>query len=332
VEAHPLRESARVDVSDAGKPKASVVVATYNRAPLLERLVGALNAQTLPAADFEIVIVDDCSTDGTAEALDRLARHSRVPLRVLRQAMNQGPAVARNRGAAEARADVIAFTDDDCVPSPGWLSAGLELAGPGRIVVGRTDPAPGQPEGRFSRTVRVRDTRFMQTCNVFYGRAELIANGGFDSRFRRAAGEDTELGMRLQALGASAVFCEEALVHHDVRPSSFRAALREAWGKWIDLPLVVKLHPSLRGRLPWRIFWKESHLYMIAALPAVAAAALSPWLLLGAVPWLAFRTVEAPLAKRRATRVLLLPAAFLLDAAEVIAMVRGSLRHRAFLL
>jgi glycosyltransferase involved in cell wall biosynthesis len=121
--------------------RVSVVIATYNRSQLLPRLFSALNNQTLPDDELEVVIVDDGSTDDTPRILAELARSSRVPVRLLRQSPNAGPAKARNRGANEAKGGIIAFTDDDCVPTADWLRAGLELAGRGKIVVGRTVPS-----------------------------------------------------------------------------------------------------------------------------------------------------------------------------------------------
>ncbi|MCS6911591.1 MAG: glycosyltransferase family 2 protein, partial [Anaerolineales bacterium] len=92
----------------------SVVIPTYNRQATLRRCLTALLAQTYPA--HEIIVVDDGSTDGTAEMMTR-----DFPIvRFFRQ-KNAGPASARNRGIREASGDVIAFTDDDCLPPADWL-------------------------------------------------------------------------------------------------------------------------------------------------------------------------------------------------------------------
>src|SRR5438093_9901845 len=106
----------------ASTPIVSVVVPTRQRAPLLSRLVAALEVQADVGA-FEVIVVDDASADGTGTALERLASAASIPVRAVRLAARRGPAGARNVGWRLARAPLVAFTDDDCVPQPGWLAA-----------------------------------------------------------------------------------------------------------------------------------------------------------------------------------------------------------------
>src|SRR5207302_7342787 len=89
----------------------SVVVPTYQRAASLPKLIEAFEAQTLPARDFDVVIVDDASRDDTMTVLDELAARARITLRIVRNERNSGPAVARNRGWRSADAAIVAFTD-----------------------------------------------------------------------------------------------------------------------------------------------------------------------------------------------------------------------------
>ena len=317
--------------AEAGPLQVSVVVSTWNRAQLLPRLVEALEAQDLPHTAFEVVLVDNASSDDTPATLQALARKASFSLRVQRMSVNRGPGLARNQGAQTARAAILAFTDDDCVPSPGWLRAGLQLAAEDRIVVGRTEPDPLPAQGPFSRTLKVHNTRHMPTCNVFYARQPFLDAGGFDPGFQRG-GEDTDLGLRLQKGGATAVFAAEALVHHDVRPSSFQAAFKESLNKWTDLPLVVRRHPEVRAWLSMGVFWKPSHPRALLAGVCLLAAGLSPWILLGSLPWLRLRLWQSPLSPSWAERFWTLPGAFLIDAAEIFAMIRGSIKHRSVLL
>ena len=95
--------------------KFSVVIPTYNRIGTLRRTLAAATVQAFP--DYEIIVVDDESSDGTPEMVQRAFPSARL----LRQT-HGGRAAARNRGIEAATGDVIAFTDDDCLPPPDWLA------------------------------------------------------------------------------------------------------------------------------------------------------------------------------------------------------------------
>ena len=322
--------------ADAPGPKVTVVVPSHGRADRLERLLGALAEQDLPADDFEVVVVDDASPDGTAAVLAEAEAAGTLPLRVLTQPVRRGPAAARNLAWRSSRAPVIAFTDDDCVPDPGWLRAGLAaLDGRARVAVGRTAPPPDQLHlagAPFSRVMEVDSARFFETCNVFYRRDDLVAVGGFDERFRRPSGEDTRLGLAMTAAGVEPVFAGDALVHHDVRPGSLRDALREA-ARWADLPLVLKGRPDARPALVHRlIFWKPTHPPAIAAAAGIALAVRWRPALLLTLPWLAYRLRTDPPCADPMLRVVCLPGALAVDLCEVATMARGSLRHGTLLL
>ena len=159
----------------------SVVVATYNRAHLLRRLIDALERQGDGVA-FETIVVDDASTDATRRTLDQLATTSPFPLVALHRVTNGGAAAARNAGWRVARGDLILFTDDDCAPQPGWVAALARAAEAADIVQGATVPDPAQVGnlGPFSHTIEVtREAGEYETCNMAYRREVLEALGGF---------------------------------------------------------------------------------------------------------------------------------------------------------
>lgn len=323
----------------AGTPRVSVVCSTYERAALLPRFVEALVEQTMPADQFEVVIVDNGSNDDTSAVLERLAGEVPFALRIERNRRNRGAAAGRNTGWRSASAPIVAFTDDDCSPRPTWLERGtraLEEHGPMSIVVGRTRPDPAEEAWLlrpFSRSMSVEDPRFFETCNIFYWRDDLAAMGGFDEQFG-IGGEDTDLALRLVDAGRRAVWTPDAVVHHRVRPPSFRANLREA-PRWCDIPLVVKRHPARRAELVhWRWFWKRTHPPTLLALLGLAAAGVrrSPLPLVLATWWLWHRSFEEPACPGPRRRILALPGTFVIDATEVGTMVRGSVRHRTVLL
>lgn len=313
-----------------GGPAVAVCVSTCDRADRLARLVAALEAQSLDPAAFEVVVTDDGSRDDTAETLAKLAATSPLALRVLTHPTRRGPAAGRNRAWRASRAPVVAFTDDDCVPQPGWLEAGLAaMAGRRAVVAGRTAPPPDQlarAAGPYARVMEVAEARFFETCNVFYRRRDLAAVGGFDESFRRPSGEDTHLALAVLELGVEPVYAADAVVHHDVRPGSLAANAKEAW-RWADLPLVVRRHPSRRGELCHRrVFWKPTHPPAIAAGVGLLAAWRWPPALVLVAPWLVHRARRGPHPLRA------WPGLLAVDLVEVAAMVRGSLRHRTVLL
>src|SRR3712207_1354018 len=102
-------------------PRVSVVVATHQRAERLRSLLAGLRAQTLPREDFEVVLVDDASSDHTQTVIAEELAEGSLSLRTLRHERNEGQARARQDGWQHASAPLIAFTDDDCVPAPTWL-------------------------------------------------------------------------------------------------------------------------------------------------------------------------------------------------------------------
>src|SRR4051812_28715790 len=99
----------------------SVVVPTYRRSGLLDRCLLALNAQTFE--DFEVLVADDAACVETQRQIEQFAIHARMPLRYLPVTERHGPAAARNIGWRAAEGEIIAFTDDDCVPTSDWLTA-----------------------------------------------------------------------------------------------------------------------------------------------------------------------------------------------------------------
>jgi GT2 family glycosyltransferase len=200
------------------------------------------------------------------------------------------------------------------------------------------DPAQQHLLGPFARTMEVRsETGYYQTCNVGYRRSVLEAVGGFDDDLRQA-GEDIELATRAIAAGATTRFCEEAVVHHDVRPSNFRAHLRGT-RRWAGIVLAVRKQPALRQRLHHGVVWKQSHLPALAAAAGIVtmlAARTARGRAIGATalaPYVRHRLIVQPLPHTEpAKRVPLLPEALVADLAEVAVLAAASARYRCVVL
>jgi glycosyltransferase involved in cell wall biosynthesis len=314
-----------------GAPAVTVAVATHDRPVRLAALLDAPRSQTVGRDAFEVV-VDDGSGPETAAVLAAERARGDLDLRVLRHEYARGPGVARNAAWREARAELVAFTDDDCAPAPGWLAAGLQAhAGePRAIVQGRTEPEPEgiEREGVLTRTLRVRGLGpWYETANIFYPRELLAALDGFDEGFGlRPGGEDTDLAHRALGGGRAAMFAPDALVHHAVEELGVRGTLRDA-SRWTATVRLFADHPEMRAELSRGVFWSGWH-------------------------WLVLRSVLALAAPRKVRRFLLLrhalqlhtrarlagagwwavPVLLARDVVETVAVVRGAVRYRTFVL
>jgi glycosyltransferase involved in cell wall biosynthesis len=248
----------------------SVVVATHNRSRRLTALLESLRAQTLARERFEVIVVDDASTDDTQSVL---ADDGGLELRVVRRERTGGPAAARNAGWREARAGLVAFTDDDCRVAPDWLEAALRAhrEHPGVLLQGPVapDPADPPPSGPLTRTIRVESLGpYFQTCNVFYPRALLEQLGGFDESLER--GEDTDLAWRAIEAGNEPQWVADAPVLHAVNEIGLRGLLSLAH-KWAPSMEIYIRHPQLREEVfDHRFFWKPNHYMLFRALVALA--------------------------------------------------------------
>jgi len=161
----------------------SVIVPAYNAQDTLGSCLAALQAQSLPRDRYEVIVVDDGSTDRTAD----IARQ--YGARLLHQP-NAGPAAARNRGAQAARGEILLFTDADCSPARDWIERMTEPFRDAEVVgakgVYRTRQAEPvarfvqlEYEDRYVRTSRQEYIDFVDTYSAAYRRDIFLANGGF---------------------------------------------------------------------------------------------------------------------------------------------------------
>ncbi len=236
----------------------SVVIPTRGRPQLLSRCLAALATQDLPRDRYEIIVVDD-GKDGRSCLPNPALRG----IRYLNSG-GRGPAAARNLGWREAGGRIIAFTDDDCIPSGGWLRAGLSAFVDG--VAGASGPVivPRRtPETDYERdAAQLERSRFV-TANCFYRRDVLAEVGGFDERFPQAWREDTDLYFTLLEQGARFEQVPDAVVTHPVREAPFAVSLRQQRKASFNA-LLYRKHPELYRK----------HLAMPARHYATAVGAL----------------------------------------------------------
>ena len=268
-------------------PAVSVVVVTRNREARLRALIASLRAQSFPADRFEVVVIDDGSTDGTPGVLATEADSGDPKIRALRVEDRPGLAALRNRGWLTCEGETIAFIDDDCEADPAWLEELVAAVSGGAAVQGRTVPIDAEldREGPLSRTKRIeRAGPWFQTCNIAYPRSLLAELGGFDETFA-IAGEDTDLGWRAIARGARVEFAARAVARHAVEDIGFRGWLRIAARERTLAPLFRR-HRPLREEVAVAGVFKdrEKALFALAALSLAAGTRFRP-ALLGALPY-----------------------------------------------
>jgi glycosyltransferase involved in cell wall biosynthesis len=251
----------------------TVVIPVRDGRATLPATLAALRAQGRGTPSFEIVVVDNGSSDGTLEWL-----RDQGDITLVTES-TPGPAAARNAGLAVARGRWVAFTDADCVPEVGWLRALLEAtrhAGV-RIVAGEilsTEPRTAVQCWMAER--RILDPRsplahpfrpFVQTANALYRRDDLVRVGGFDPALRSA--EDADLSWRVHdATGCGVHFCPAAVVRHDHRADVaglFRQAATSIAGAQ---RLSRKWGARVPGAGPGRLVW-EARQTLTAAVGAL---------------------------------------------------------------
>jgi GT2 family glycosyltransferase len=314
----------------------SVVVPTYNRSKRLPTLVEALAAQKGVGA-FEVVFVDDASTDDTQLTLDRIAADAPFPVTAVRQASNRGPAIGRNVGWRMARAPLICFTDDDCLPTDTWLAEMVAALGSNDVVQGRTMPNPAHEANRgpFSHTLTIGwEMGYYETANMGYRREVLERVGGFDETFRYAYGEDCELAWRAIDSGATTYFADDALVYHDITQSSWRTALRNTRRREGMVQLFQR-RPELRCRLGKGVFYEPTHLPALVGIGCAVALVQSPraparWAASAAVGlWYAksCRRIRGR-PRSRLGWLGVVPASFVVDVADIGVLAQASIRYR----
>jgi len=197
------------------RPRISVVIPTYQRNDLLAKCLEALAPGTQLATDEYEVIVTDDGRNKTAEQLVR----EQFPWAIWTQGPQRGPAANRNHGASLAQADWLAFTDDDCIPRPGWLKALLDATSSGRQVYeGRTTTDLPMKGPRWQAPVN-ETGGYLWSCNLLLTRELFDRLNGFDEGFPYPHQEDVDLRIRLEKLGESWDFVPQAEIFHPQRPA-----------------------------------------------------------------------------------------------------------------
>ncbi len=234
--------------------RATIQLCTYNRAALLERVLDACFEQTVPADAYEVVLVNDGSTDATLDVIAK-ARSRAACTFVTVDQENAGLAAARNAGIACANGERIIFIDDDVLPLPNFVEQHLwshdrhprYVVRGGAINVESFDdlPPPVWSPKNYSGN-------YFWTTNVSVPLATLRTVGCFNEAFSEYGWEDIDVGLRLRFAGVRATFNPKALAYHykpRPRAAQVEAMLRQARAQARTAAQLTRLHPHWRTYL-----------------------------------------------------------------------------------
>jgi GT2 family glycosyltransferase len=234
----------------------SVVIPTYRKKELLASTLSALGAQTYPCNLVEVVVIDDCSADGTSEFLRGLAPP--FSLVALEHDRNRGRAAARNTAIRAAGGELVIFLDDDMRADPRLIEKHVRCheSNPHSAVIGNALTAPELGASNVFRYLDSRGVhklrtgalvppRYFLTNNASVPRTSLLEAGLFDEAFRSYGFEDTELAFRLERIAGLAFrYCADAVAHHIHHHSLDQLLEKRREGARSSLRLLLRKHPD----------------------------------------------------------------------------------------
>lgn len=234
--------------------RATIQLCTFNRASLLERVLDACFEQTIGADQYEVVLVNDGSTDETPEVIEQVRRRASCAFTVITQA-NSGLARGRNAGIAAARGERIIFIDDDVLVLPNFVDEHLRSHAQHPLAVVRggainVEDFDDLPPPVWS--LKDYSANFFWTTNVSVPLTTIRAIGGFNADFAEYGWEDIDVGLRLRFGGVRAVFNRRALAYHykpRPRGADVEKVLRQARAQARTAVQLESLHPHWRTHL-----------------------------------------------------------------------------------
>lgn len=260
--------------------RASVIIPVFNERGNILICLDSLLKQSLKRGEYEIIVVDDGSTDGTAETIEQDFANS---VTIIKQ-NKQGPAAARNKGAELSESDILVFTDADCELDVNWLREMVVPIEEKNIdgVQGRYKSKQNnivarfvqyEIEERYKLLKRKKYIDFVSTYSAAYKKEVFIAAGGFNTSYKISSGEDTELSYNLHKRGYKMIFNQNAVCYHH-HPESLSDYLRTKFYRGFWRVLLYHNHKSKMVKDSYTPFSLKVQVFMILLTPFLLLASL----------------------------------------------------------
>lgn len=292
--------------------------------------------------DFEIIILDEYSQDGTEQMVNEFAKGRSDIIFIQRK--QKGLGYGRNQGVLLARGEIIAFIDDDEEAHPDWLRKGISAMKDHDADLVRG--AVYYADGSLFRELRTDKMEF-PTANIFYRKKVIESAGMFDEKFVYCS-EDVDMGIRAMEQGGKLVLCKDAVTYHVCRSKNPFVKLKSFWYserfRAMNRVLRYKKHKKyFEKQLVWKVFYKESHITAViiilsgitSILNAITLNASSLYWIAGflsIVSYILFQVVVDWYIPRYPLRIIFFPYYLILDVTETIYTISGAVKFKFFML
>lgn len=321
----------------------SVVIPTYRRPELLSRCLLAMAGQHLPLSDFEVIVVSDGPDQETDSIIRHLMNfHSDMKLSYYETSEKKGPAAARNLGWKHAKGELVAFTDDDCIPSSQWLydfrqsyllNKKALISFTGKVVVPISEPPTD-----YEKNIAHLETADFITANCACTKQALEITQGFDEEFRAAWREDSALEFAMMEHNIPIVKLNKAVVTHPVRAVQWGVSMQEQKKSMFNA-LLFKKYPELYKRKissspVWNYYFMillsfAAIFFFLIDVPVPGFTAAVVWLIL-LIKFISKRLKNARLTSSHISEMVV--TSMVIPYLSVYWTVRGAIRFKVFFL
>lgn len=321
----------------------SVVIPTYRRPDLLKKCLFALANQDFPFSQFEIIVVSDGPDGATMDMINELKEFKQNPdINFFFTDEKRGPAAARNFGWKKANGELIAFTDDDCIPASDWLSSYYKsylahnkkfISFTGKVIV----PIPKLPTD-YEKNVSNLETADFITANCACSRQALEQINGFDEEFTIAWREDSALEFALLQQGLPILKIETAIVTHPVREVPWGISLKEQKKSMFNALLFKKFPELYKSKISAEPVWSYYGIIFLSFAAVIFFAIHKPLLAVIAVVFWFYLIVNFIYKRLKHTslsvshKIEMIFTSVLIPYLSVYWTLRGAIRYNVFFL